>query len=97
MLISMIKLCSLNAYVISLISLTLICAYFFFIIHKTINARHFPHSLQLNLDETCYCACSSLVSDIDHYVSQQNTYIAYQLLLTATMLITIKEESYLTI
>ena len=34
---------------------------------------------------------------IDHYVSQQIIYIAYQLLITPIILITIKEESYLTI
>ena len=56
----------------------------------------FSHCLLLNLDETWYKACSSL-RYIDHYVSQQNTKIAYQLLNTETMLITIKEESYLTI
>ena len=38
----------------------------------------------------------SLARSLDHYVSQQNTYIAYQLLITTTILITIK-ESYLTI
>ena len=61
--------------------------------------QHFcPHSLQFNLDETWYYACSSLVRSIvnDRYVSKHNTYIAYQLLITATILITIKEEIYLT-
>ena len=53
----------------------------------------FPPCLQFNLDE----ACSSLVRSIDHYVSQQNSYIAYQLLITTTILIAIKKESYLTI
>ena len=38
----------------------------------------------------------SLARSLDHYVSHQNTYIAYQLLITTTILITIK-ESYLTI
>ena len=38
----------------------------------------------------------SLVWLLEHYVSQQNTYIAYQLLITTTILITIK-GSYLTI
>ena len=52
----------------------------------------FPHCLQFNLDETLYSACSSLVKYIDHYVIQQNTYIAYQLLITTTILITIKED-----
>ena len=55
----------------------------------------FPHCLQFNLDETLYLACSSLVKYIDHYVIQQNTYIAYiayQLLITTTILITIKED-----
>ena len=32
-----------------------------------------------------------VVRSIDHYVSQQNIYIAYQLLITRTILITIKE------
>ena len=40
--------------------------------------------------------CSSEVRSIDNCVSQQNTYIAYLLLITSTILITAK-ESYLTI
>ena len=80
---------------ITYLSYNKICLFFLYMKWYIVYASHFFHCLQFNLDETWYEACSKLVRFIYYYVSQLNTYIAYQLLITITVLITIKEESYL--
>ena len=70
---------------------TYMCLFIF--IHEMIYARHFSSTFTPQFRWNMILSMRS----IDHNVSQQIIYIAYQLLITTIILITIKEESYLTI
>ena len=58
-----------------------------------IQARLFPYFLQFSLDETGFKPFIRVIRSVNKCLSQPNTYTAYQLLITTTLMKATKDES----